>query len=90
VAENQLNYVREQLQAMRTTEWKAVAQATGVAYGTVYNIAYATRSKDPSYSNVYSLFTHLKAKRKPYEQRRKPRAETIVPAEMHKCLNAEA
>lgn len=70
MTENQLQYVRDKLRAMRTTEWKAVAKATGVSYGTVYNIAYANRSKDPGYSNVYALYTHLKARRKPYAQKR--------------------
>lgn len=70
MTENQLQFVRDKLRAMKTTEWKALAKAANVPYGTVYNIAYENRSKDPGYSNVYALYTHLKAKRKPYAQRR--------------------
>jgi hypothetical protein len=69
VTENQLEFVRAKLNEMRTTEWKALSKATGVPYGTIYNIAYVNRSKDPGYGNVYALYTHLKAKRKPYQQR---------------------
>ncbi|WP_291165378.1 hypothetical protein, partial [Ensifer sp. SSB1] len=80
VTENQRELVRQKLPEMRTPEWKVLAKATGVPYGTIYNIAYVNRSKDPGYANVYALYTHLKAKRKPYLQR--PRSvetpETVV------------
>ncbi len=79
--ENQLQFVREKLRAMKTTEWRALAKATNVPYGTVYNIAYETRSKDPGYGNVYALYTHLKARRKAYAQRRNVEASQATPEE---------
>lgn len=60
ITDNQLEFVRQHLQALPRDQWPAMAESANLTQRTLYNVVNAVGN--PRYDSVYSLFIAIKAR----------------------------